>query len=220
MSVAVKEMPLILKPLPEGWELRPRRPEDIPSIIELMMRVYVQPHGPEAVWPAETLLEHFEHFPEGQFTILDGRGRAMADSTSMMVPSEKALRPHRWSDITEAGTLAGHDPRGDAFYGVDIAVDPAFRGMGLARHLYAARIGLAQRMGCRRFVAGARIPGYHGVSDLLTPKAYVTLVERGMLFDPTLSVQLRLGFELHGVLRDYLADPESEDCAALISMDL
>jgi GNAT superfamily N-acetyltransferase len=185
-----------------------------------MKRVYGEPHGPEAVWPADTLMRHLEVFPEGQISILDGRGRLIADSTAMMVTSGRALRPHRWSEITERGTLASHDPHGDAFYGVDLAVDPDFQGMGLAHHLYEARIALAARLGCRSFVAGARMPGYHLASDLLTPDSYLALVERGLIYDPTLSKQLRLGFRLLRLLPDYIQDPESANCAALISMEL
>jgi GNAT superfamily N-acetyltransferase len=219
MAIAQKDSTLVLKPLPEGWVLRPRQVEDIPAVVELMKRVYVQPHGPEAVWPAETLLEHARHFPEGQFSIFTRQGRLIADSTAMMVSSQKALNPHRWSEITGKGTLATHDPDGDAFYGVDLAVDPDFRGMGLARQLYSARIALALRRGCRRFVAGARIPGYHHATDLLEPEGYLKLVERKLIFDPTLSTQLRLGFTVRGLLPDYITDPESRNFAALIALE-
>jgi ribosomal protein S18 acetylase RimI-like enzyme len=210
----------LLRPLPDEWVLRPRHLDDIPGVIELMKRVYPQPHGPEAVWPAETLQRHFEVFPDGQLSILDGQGRLIADSTSMMVASDKALRPHRWSEITGRGTLAPHDPNGDAFYGVDLAVDPEFQGMGLAHHLYAARMALAIRQGCRLFVAGARMPGYHLASDLLSPDSYLALVGRGLIYDPTLSKQLRLGFQFQRLLPNYISDPESVDCAALIAMEL
>jgi GNAT superfamily N-acetyltransferase len=220
MPLALQDEKAVLRPLPSGWVLRRRLPEDVPAIVELMQRVYVEPHTPEAVWPAATLMEHFEHFPEGQFSILTDEGRLVADATSMRVASERALRPHRWSGLTAQGSLASHDPAGDAFYGVDLAVDPAFRGMGLARHLYAARIALALRQGCRCFVAGARIPGYHLVQDLLTPEAYIRQVAAKRIHDPTLSTQLRLGFSLLGLLPDYITDPESVNCAALIAMEL
>lgn len=212
--------PSFLRPLQDGWAIRPRRPEDIPAVIELMKQVYVAPHGPEAVWPAETLKHHFEVFPEGQLSIVNAEGRLVADSTAMMVSYEKAMSPHRWSDITGHGTLDSHDPKGEVFYGVDLAVEPEFQGMGLAHYLYAARIALAIRLGCRFFVAGARMPGYHLASDLLSPEDYLALVERGLIFDPTLSKQLRLGFSLQGLLRDYISDPESAGCAALILMEL
>jgi len=208
-----------LRPLPEDWVLRARRLEDIPAIIDLMKRVYIKPHGPEAVWPAATLQCHFDVFPEGQLSIFDGQGRLLADSTSMIVTSAQAMVPHRWSEITGRGTLAPHHLSGDVFYGVDLAVDPEFQGMGLAHHLYAARIAVAVRMGCRRFVAGARMPGYHLAADMLTPESYLTLVERGLIYDPTLSKQLRLGFRSYGLLPHYISDPESADCAALIAMD-
>lgn len=220
MTPALLSATSILRPLPDEWVLRTRRPEDIAAVIGLMRRVYAEPHGPEAVWPAETMLRHFEVFPEGQLSILDGQGRLIADSTSMMVSSERALRPHRWSEITERGTLASHDPKGDTFYGVDLAVDPEFQGMGLAHHLYAARIALAIRCGCSSFMAGARMPGYHLAADLLEPAAYLALVERGLIYDPTLSKQLRLGFHVRGLLTHYISDPESSDCAALIAMEL
>ncbi len=206
--------------LPESWVVRPRRVEDIPGVIELMRRVYVEPHGPEAVWPAETLEQHLRVFPEGQLLIVDAQGKVIADSTSMMLSQERAVRLHRWSELTDHGTLSTHDPDGDTFYGVDLAVDPDFQGLGLAHILYASRIALALQKGCKWFVAGARMPGYHLASDLLTPESYLALVERGLLFDPTLSKQLRLGFILRGLLRDYITDPESANCAALISMEL
>jgi len=214
------ETPLLRKPLPAGWVLRQRRVEDLPGIVALMREVYIAPHGPEAVWPEEVLREHFRYFPEGQFTIVDDRGRVVADATSMRIGSAEALAPHRWSGLTDNGSLSAHDPEGDAFYGVDLAVAPDCRGLGLAHHLYAARIALARRGGCRRFVAGARIPGYHLAKDLLAPELYLKLVERRVIHDPTLSVQLRVGFTLHGLLPDYIADPESRNCAALIVMEL
>lgn len=209
-----------LRSLPDEWCIRPRRIEDIPGVIELMQRVYVEPHGPEAVWPPQTLRRHLDAFPEGQLSIVDGQGRLIADSTAMMVATEAALRPHSWSQLTARGTLATHDPHGRAFYGVDLAVDPDFQGMGLAHHLYAARIALATRLGCRLFVAGARMPGYHFASDLLMPDAYLALVERGLIYDPTLSKQLRMGFRIRALMPNYIADPESVDCAALIYMEL
>lgn len=208
-----------LRPLPDHWSLQPRRPEDISGVVELMKRVYKQPHGPEAVWPAAILRMHLEAFPEGQISIVDGHGRVIADSTSMLVSPAMAMGPHRWTEITTRGTLASHDPKGEVFYGVDLAVDPEFQGMGLAHHLYAARISLALRMGCRSFVAGARMPGYHQAADHLSPEGYLALVDRGLIFDSTLSKQLRLGFRLLGLLRNYITDPESVNCAAHIYMD-
>jgi ribosomal protein S18 acetylase RimI-like enzyme len=206
--------------MPGSCRLRPREWKDIPAVIELMRKVYAPMHGPEAIWPPEALEEHLVHFPQGQL-LLESRGHGIvADSTSFRTTSEIALRPHTWSGITARGTLASHDPAGDVFYGVDIAVDPRFQGLGLAKSLYEARITIARRLGCRRFVAGARIPGLHLHPLRDQPQRYLEEVAAGRVFDPTLSKQIRLGFRVRGLLRDYIRDRESCNHAALISMEL
>lgn len=199
--------------------MRLRTAQDVEAIRELMMRVYPPPHGPEAIWSAVNLLRHLERFPEGQMVVEAG-GLMVGTSTVLRVSMEHALAPHTWSWITGSGTLATHEPAGEALYGANIAVDPAWQNKGIARLLYEGRIALGRRLGCRIFVAGARIPGYHAVAGELTPEAYVQEVVAGRRFDPTLSKQLRVGFQVRGVLRDYALDHETMGHAALIALEL
>lgn len=196
--------------------VRPRQPEDVPDIRALMARAYPPPHGPEAVWSEATLLAHLGVFPEGQLVAVTPGGVIVGSASSLQIASELALTPHTWSEITGRGQLTTHNPMGDALYGVNIVVDPACHGMGYARLLYEERIQLAQRLGCKWMVAGARIPGYHKVADQMTPEDYVNAVAKGDLFDPTLSKQLKVGFKVRGVLLDYAPDPETLGHAALI----
>lgn len=200
--------------------IRNRLPEDIPGIRALMQRAYPPPHGPEAIWSEATLAAHLAVFPEGQWVALDGDGHLVGSATTMRVASRVALAPHTWSAITGRGQLSTHDPAGDALYGVNIVVDPRCQGQGFARLLYDARVDLARRLGCRLIIAGARIPGYHHHADHMTPEAYVEAVVRGERFDPTLSKQLRVGFQVVGVLREYAYDHETHNHAALITYAL
>lgn len=203
-----------------GLAIRHRCLEDIPAIQALMKRVYLPPlHGPEAVWTEAGLLRHLARFPEGQL-VAELDGHLVGTSTCMRVSLEKALAPHSWAALTARGTLATHEPLGEAFYGVNIAVDPTCQGQGVGRALYEARIALARRLGCRCFVAGARIPGYHRLAHAMEPETYVAEVAAGRLFDPTLSKQIAVGFQVRGLLRDYAPDPETLGHAALIVLEL
>lgn len=199
--------------------LRLRRPDDVGEIRDLMARVYPAPHGPEAIWSAENLVRHMACFPEGQMVVEAG-ARLVGTATAHRVPMVSALAPHTWSQITGRGTLSTHDPEGEALYGVNIAVDPDWQGVGIGSLLYRARVDLARRLGCRAFVAGARIPGYHRVASEMDPEAYVEAVVAGRIFDPTLSKQLCVGFQVRGVLRDYAPDVETLGHAALIVLEL
>lgn len=204
-----------------GFRVRARTLDDIAAIPDLMRRVYPPPlHGPEAIWGERNLLRHLAHFAAGQFVAEAGDGRVIGTATSMRLSLADALAPHTWQGITGEGSLSTHQPGGEVLYGVNIAVDPAWQGRGAARALYEARLGLARRLGCKAFVAGARIPGYRAVAGSLEPEAYVAEVAAGARFDPTLSKQMALGFEVKGLLRDYAPDPETLGHAALIVLHL
>ncbi|MFN7958883.1 MAG: GNAT family N-acetyltransferase [Holophagaceae bacterium] len=200
--------------------VRLRRASDVDVIRALMTRAYPEPHGPEAVWSEATLLAHLGVFPEGQLVAVTPDGSIVGSASSLRIASEIALVPHTWSEITGRGQLTTHDPAGDALYGVNIVVDPAWHGKGYARLLYDARIRLARQLGCKRIVAGARIPGFHKVADRMTLEDYVKAVTRGEIFDATLSKQLKIGFQVMGVLQDYAPDPETLGHAALIVLEV
>ena len=184
-----------------------------------MRRVYRPPiHGVEAIWGERNLLRHLAYFGAGQFVAEAEDGLVIGTATSMRLELVQALAPHTWWEITGHGSLSTHLPGGPAMYGVNIAVDPAWQGRGVGKALYAARLDLARKLGCKAFIAGARIPGYGAVADRMGADAYVEEVASGNRFDPTLSKQMALGFEVKGLLRGYAPDPETLGHAALIAL--
>ena len=123
-----------------------------------------------------------------------------------------------WRDFTAHGMFTNHDPaRGRTLYAAEVMVDTGRQGMGIGSQLYAARRELVTRLGLRRIRAGARLRGYHQFAKEMSPREYVTRVERGELSDPTLSFQLKRGFRVLAVVSGYLRhDPESLGYAAVI----
>ena len=65
-------------------------------------------------------------------------------------------------------------------------------------------------------MAGGVLPGYPKFRGQLTIPEYVDKVVAGQLIDPTLTMQLRNGFQVRGLLENYIDDSNSDNWAALI----
>jgi len=197
--------------------VRPTRPEHIPGIIELSSRIY----GPGSAWAPAQLLAHIARFPEGQFVAVvpreDGREQVIGMAASLRLKWELAHLDRPWREITADGMFATHDPKGMTLYGAEVMADPERRGEGIGTALYRARDKLVSQLGLKRIRAGARLRGYHRVAGVLSPESYVAQVVSGRRRDPTLSFQLRRGFEVVKVIGGYLRhDAESQGWAAVI----
>jgi len=194
--------------------VRNTTPDDFSGVIELTRRVY--PASPP--WTLEQLASHHAVFPEGQFVALDGQGAIVGMAASLIVLWHDYEFDTTWRDFTANGMFTNHDPeRGRTLYAAEVMVEPARQGSGVGTRLYAVRRELVIRRGLRRIRAGARLRGYHHVAARLSPREYVTRVERRELSDPTLSFQLKQGFRVLAVVSGYLHhDPESLGHAAVI----
>ncbi len=191
-----------------GSRLRIRNAEqrDLQAIRELSARAYpaMEPYS------LDMIRGHLNHFPEGQF-VVEYDGRIVGYCATFIVSGQQCLQPHTWKAITGNGFASRHNPRGDYLYGMEICVDPAFRNQRIGQRLYSARKKLCQRLHLKGIVVGGRIPRLaRNLRRFGSPEAYVEAVDQKRFRDPTLSFQLRNGFEVLGVLRDYLpADKES-----------
>ncbi|HET9065764.1 MAG TPA: GNAT family N-acetyltransferase [Gemmatimonadales bacterium] len=197
--------------------VRSTRPEHIPGIIDLSARIY----GSDSAWAPAQLLAHIALFPEGQFVAVvpreDGREQVIGMAASLRLKWELVHLDRPWREITAHGMFSTHDPQGMTLYGAEVMADPDRRGQGIGSALYRARDKLVGQLGLKRIRAGARLRGYHKVADVLSPESYVAQVVAGRRRDPTLSFQLRRGFEVIRVIGGYLRnDPESQGWAAVI----
>lgn len=86
--------------------------------------------------------------------------------------------------------------------------------MGAA--LYEARRRVCRSLNLRRILAGGRLANFVDYADTLSVESYVEKVRSGELQDPVLRFQLREGFSVRGILRNYITDPQSLNHASLI----
>lgn len=206
----------------EEFVIRPVRATDFVQLIHLQRAVYPPPYPRSLHWTEELLQQHYMRFKEGQICIeYMNDGTLVGSAVTMRIQRARARRRHTYASITGGQTLSTHEPEGNAIYGVDICVSPHFRGKGLAHALYDRRFQLMRELGLRHFLAGARIPGFSAWQTKTKGdvEKYVEKVAAGDLYDPTLSLQLKIGFRVVSLLPRYMRDPDAGDNAVLIEFE-
>ena len=190
--------------------------KDIPKLIELNKLAYPVLASENVVWRAPHLESHQRIFPEGQLVAEVG-GKIVGGVSSLIVDmGRNPLRHHTWAGITDSGYFTNHDPEADTLYGADVYVHPDSRGHGVGHALYEARRDLCRRLNKRRILAGGRLWNYDENADRMSPHEYAQRVLAGEFKDLVLSFQLREGFQMRGVMANYLCDPKSHNHASLI----
>jgi ribosomal protein S18 acetylase RimI-like enzyme len=176
--------------------VRPIRLEDYDQIVGLQLKSFPDMKP----WSKEQIESQLATFPDGQICI-EYQGRIVASSSSLILDFAMYADWHNWREIADSGFIRNHNPEGNTLYGIEIMVDPEFRGMRLARRLYDARKKMAREKNLMRIVLGGRIPGYHQHKDQMTAREYVDRVINKDLFDPVLTTQLSNGFVLVRLLK-------------------
>lgn len=197
-------------------KLREISSEDYQELASLMNKVYPDLGG---AWP-ESIIQQLMHlFPEGQLCIEDN-GVLVAAALAIKVSYDRFSNPHKYEELITDYRVHSHDKNGDALYGLDVFVNPTYRGYRLGRRLYEARKELCRDLNLRAILAGGRLPGYDDFVDSMTVTEYIDQVERQKVYDPILSFQLSNGFDVKRLLRCYLPEDEkSHNFATLLEWD-
>ncbi len=194
------------------------QPEHIPELVRLQHLSFPTLSERELLNEAK-YLKHLELFPEGQLVALaymNGDVIPIGSTSTFRTTFDFDHIQHTFLNAVAEGWLTHHRPNGEWLYGADMNVHPKFRGMRVGRRLYEARQLLVRKLNLRGEIAGALIPGYQRHADRLTIAQYVLRVHQTRLHDPTLSMQLRNGFQVKGILYNHIADPRSHNAATLI----
>ncbi|MDX1444372.1 MAG: bifunctional GNAT family N-acetyltransferase/carbon-nitrogen hydrolase family protein [Gammaproteobacteria bacterium] len=183
--------------------LRNLKPEDHEGLCRLMEKAYSGLD--DSVWSRDEFIAQLNRFPEGQLCIED-HGEVVAAALTLIVNYSRFGDNHTYDQITGDGYFTTHDPNGDVLYGVDVFVDPEYRGMRLGRRLYDARKELCRSLNLRAIIAGGRIPGYRKYADSMSPEEYIQQVQAREIYDPILSFQLANDFQARRIIPNYLPD--------------
>lgn len=194
-----------LKEFENNIVVRQIRMEDFEKITALQLKCF-----PGMLpWQKEQIESQLNQFPEGQICI-EYQGKIVASSSSLILDFSLYSEWHSWKEIADNGYIRNHNPEGNTLYGIEIMVDPEYRGMKLARRLYDARKELAQKFNLMRIILGGRIPGYSKHAQQMSAREYVNKVINKALYDPVLTTQTSNGFVLKRLIPNYMSsDAES-----------
>src|SRR5690606_24980297 len=120
---------------------------DYEQLIEMQRRSFPG----MTVWTREQVESQINTFSEGQMCV-EYEGRIVASASSLIVDFDQHEEWHNWQAVSDSGYIRSHNEEGDTLYGIEIMVDPDFRGLKLARRLYDARKDLVRRRNLRRII--------------------------------------------------------------------
>src|SRR5262245_58438436 len=125
---------LDLKQFERTVTVRPLRPADYERVAALQVACFP---GMEP-WTREQVRSQLSVCREGQVAG-EYRGKLVASPGSLILDFELYKDWHSYDEITDNGYIRNHRPDGKTLYGIEIMVDPRYRGLKLARRLYDAR---------------------------------------------------------------------------------
>lgn len=194
--------------------LRTLRHSDFQALKTALKKAY--PNWTGEPWRERYLNILLDKFPEGQLGI-EVNGVLVGAALALIIDYEKFGDNHTYEEITDNDNFTTHDPDGDVLYGIEIFIDPDYRGLRLGRRLYDARKELCENLNLRAVMAGGRLPGYGEYADTMSPKAYIEAVRRREIYDATLSFQFANDFHVKRFIPNYIkGDKASRGYATLL----
>jgi len=187
--------------------------------LEALQRIVFPALDKDELILAAHYLRHLEVFPEGQFVITHN-DKVVGMTTTMRSDFNFEQYHHTFKETIAGGWLTNHNPDGEWLYGLDIGVHPDYRGKGLARHLYRARHELAKDLGLKGQITVGMMNGYGAVSKQVSGVQYYQELLSGKRIDPTITTQMKIGFEPVALIPNYLSDPTCGNFGVLIKIDI
>lgn len=187
--------------------------------LEALQRIVFPSLAEEELLHADQYRAHIQLFPEGQFVALDGEAVIGATSSIRYHFDINKNEHHSFFEIMGGGWFTTHEPAGEWLYGMDVSVHPRFRGLGIARALYRARQYTCRQLGLKGQMTVGMLNGYCNVKDKVTIEDYFDMVKTHKVFDPTVSVQEKIGFSIVSLMKDYLNDETCGNAGAVIVLD-
>lgn len=192
-------------------EVRKARHKDVDGIYNLVSKAYKGMGS----YAKDKIHGQINNFPEGVFVAVLNEV-IIAYSASIILPEKEVMKYHSWKSVTGNGYGSTHHPNGDFLYGYETCVDPEVRGHRIGQRIYNERKKLVKYMRLKGIAFGGRIPNLHKhIKKVGTIENYIEQVKNKKIKDPILGFHIRNGFEVLGILDQYLPEDKASLGAAV-----
>lgn len=138
----------------------------------------------------------------GQLVAMHG-GLMVGAVISRVVPYGLYAKAHTQAQILDLTSYVSDAREGNALYGLDIFVHPAYRHLKVGHHLYNLLIEEFARHNFTHFLGASRVPCYHEYAAAMSLEEYVRKVELLEIKDKALSFHLFNGMNVLDVMHDF-----------------
>jgi len=168
--------------------------------------------------PDQVLLQINKH-PTGHFiavSTIEGKEVVLGVAITMRSHYSPDYEPLPYMEMIGTIEIPKHNPEGEWLYGVECAVLPEYQGKGVASALYKARFDYVRQENIKGMYACGMLKGYENYRMDYTQEEYGQMIINGEVTDPTVSVQIKNGFEARSVVHSYEVDYPAGNAAMLI----
>lgn len=157
---------------------------------------------------------HIKVFQEGQI-VVEKEGKIVASASTLQCHFPE--HDHTFMESCDNLWITNaHMSDGDWLYGIDMGVLPEYRGLGLSKEMYEARMQLCKDLGLKGIIISGMVPGYGKVADKMTIEEYCERLGREEFTDPTITAQKQSGFRWIRPIYNCLDDPNSGNASILM----
>jgi predicted amidohydrolase/ribosomal protein S18 acetylase RimI-like enzyme len=155
-------------------------------------------------YPKNLLKGQITNFKEGCY-IAEMDGKIVGYCATIILPEDRVLKKHTWREVTGGGYGSTHNSQGEYLYGYEICVHPDYRRYKIGNRFYRKRRDLCDHLNKKGIVFCGRLPNLKKkVASVGSPEKYLESVINKKIRDPVVNFQLRNGFEILGLMPNYL----------------
>jgi hypothetical protein len=123
-----------------------------------------------------------------------------------------------WNDLSGFGTASTNVHGAPDLFGINLGV-ARWAPRDTSIQLLGEVVREGVRLGARRGILGARMPGFHKHADKMTAEEYFVAERRpGVPLDPELHYYYKFGMRPVKLVEDYFEDPDSLNWGVLVQM--